>query len=128
MGQLTSSFASTLLNEFRVQFSREVRPPVHLGEGPQVTVNNTVNGSGGTVAIYGTAPEGSWGNVGFASTDNRYQAVENFSKVTGAHTAKVGVDYQRISGSADYDPTAGGAYTFNSLRIPGHVNIRSGVM
>ena len=55
-----------------------------MGAGPQVTVNNTVNGSGGTVAIYGTAPQGSWGNVGFASTDNRYHVVENLSKVSGA--------------------------------------------
>ena len=32
-----------------------------------------------------------------------------------AHSAKVGVDYQRISGHALYDQTTGGAYTFNSL-------------
>jgi hypothetical protein len=115
MGQLTSTLSSNVLNEFRFQFSREVRPRVHLGDGPQVTVNNTQNGSGGAVAIYGTAPEGSWGNVGFASTDNRYQAVENLSRVSGAHTTKIGVDYQRIAGSADYDQAAGGAYTFNSL-------------
>ncbi|MBV9504234.1 MAG: TonB-dependent receptor [Acidobacteriia bacterium] len=115
LGQVTSVLSSTLLNEFRVQFSREVRPRINLGEGPQVTVNNTQNGSGGTVAIYGTAPAGSWGNLGFASTDNREQAVENLSIVNGAHTAKIGVDYQYISGSADYNQTAGGAYTFNSL-------------
>ena len=115
LGQLTSTLSSTLVNELRFQFSREIRPRIHLGLGPQVTVNNTANGSGGTVATYGTAPEGSWGNVGFASTDNRYQLVENFSIVSGAHTTKVGVDYQRIAGTAAYDQTAGGSYTFNSL-------------
>ncbi len=115
LAQLTSTLSNTLVNELRGQFSREIRPRVHLGEGPQVTVNNTVNGSGGTVATYGTAPEGSWGNVGFASTDNRYQIADNLSKVSGAHTAKIGFDYQRIAGTADYDQTAGGAYTFNSL-------------
>ena len=30
-------------------------------------------------ATYGVPPAGSWGNEGFASTDNRYQLVENFS-------------------------------------------------
>jgi len=115
LGQLTSAFSSKLFNEFRFQFSRELRPRIHLGSGPQVTVNNNISGGGGTVAIYGTAPEGSWGNTGFASTDNRYQAVENFSVVSGAHTAKAGVDYQRIAGTAAFDQTASGAYTFNTL-------------
>jgi len=115
LSQVSTALSHTTLNEFRFQFSREVRPRVHLGAGPQVTVNNNVGSAGGTVAIYGTAPEGSWGNVGFASTDDRYQAVENFSIVNGAHTAKMGVDYQRIAGTAAYDQTAGGAYTFNTL-------------
>lgn len=115
MGQLTTTLSSDLLNEFRFQFSREVRPRITLGQGPEVIVNNTQNGSGGTVATYGTAPGGSWGNEGFASTDNRYETVENFSIVNGAHTTKMGVDYQRIAGSADYNQTAGGAYTFSSL-------------
>ncbi len=111
LGQWTSLLSSTKLNELRIQFSREVRPRVHLGAGPQVTVNS----GGSAVAIYGTAPEGSWGNEGFASTDNRYQLVENFSKVSGAHTAKFGVDYQRIAGWALYDQNASGTYLFNSL-------------
>ena len=115
LGQMTSALSNAVLNELRFQFSREVRPRIHLGAGPQVTVNNNIGGGGGTVAIYGTAPEGSWGNVGFASTDNRYQAVENVSIVNGAHTAKLGIDYQRITGTAAYDQTAGGAYTFNTL-------------
>jgi hypothetical protein len=111
LGQWTSVLSNTHLNELRVQFSREVRPRVHLGSGPQATINN----AGSPVAVFGAAPEGSWGNVGFASTDNRYQLVDNYSIVTGAHTAKIGVDYQRLAGSALYDQSAGGAYTFNSL-------------
>src|SRR5207244_10273687 len=39
LGQVTSTLSSTLLNEFRIQFSREIRPRIHLGVGPQVTVN-----------------------------------------------------------------------------------------
>ena len=111
LGQLTSTLSSRHLNELRFQFSREVRPYIDLGTGPQVTVNNL----GSTVAVYGTPPEGSWGNEGFASTDNRYQFVDNFSIVSGAHTTKFGVDYQRIAGWALYDQSAGGTYLFNSL-------------
>jgi hypothetical protein len=111
IGQWTSALSNHFLNELRVQYAREVRPRVHLGAGPQVTVNN----AGSPVALYGTAPEGSWGNVGFSSTDNRAQFVDNVSIVSGAHTAKIGIDYQRISGRALYDQNAGGAYTFNSL-------------
>lgn len=115
LGQLTSSLSNTHLNELRFQFSREVRPRINLGQGPQVTVSNTANGFSGAVATYGTPPAGSWGNEGFASTDNRYELVENFSIVSGAHTLKFGVDYQRIAGWALYNQSAGGVYAFSSL-------------
>jgi len=111
LGQLTSTLSSKNLNELRLQFSHEIRPRIHLGTGPQVTVNN----AGSAVAIYGTAPQGSWGNVGFESRDSRYQLAENFSSVSGAHTTKLGVDYQRLAGNAVYNQTSGGAYTFNSV-------------
>jgi len=107
LGQLTSTLSSSHLNELRIQFSREIRPRIPLGTGPQVSITN--------IATYGTPPAGSWGNEGFASTDNRYQLVDNFSIVSGAHTTKFGVDYQRIAGTALYDQNAGGAYTFNNL-------------
>jgi hypothetical protein len=115
LGQLSTTLSTTHLNELRFQFSREVRPRINLGTGPQVTITN--------VATYGPPPAGSWGNEGFASTDNRYQLVENFSIVSGAHTAKFGVDYQRIDGQAQYNQNAGGTYTFTNLsnylnRIP----------
>lgn len=107
LGQLTSSLSSTHLNELRFQFSREVRPLVKLGTGPEVVITN--------IGTYGAPPAGSWGNEGFASTDNRYQLVENFSIVSGAHTFKFGADYQRIAGWADYNQNAGGVFTFNNL-------------
>lgn len=107
LGQLSSTLSSTHLNELRFQFSREIRPRVALGTGPQVTITN--------IATYGVPPAGSWGNEGFASTDNRYELVENFSIVSGAHTAKFGADYQRIAGWALYNQNAGGTYTFNNL-------------
>ncbi len=105
--QLNSAFSQSHLNELRVQFSHDFRPRVYQGTGPQITVTN--------IATYGPPSSGSWGNVGFASSDNRYQLVDAFSIISGAHTTKFGVDYQRLSGYADYNQTFNGAYTFNTL-------------
>ena len=99
--------SATRLNELRVQLGREVRPRTYQGEGPQVTIGNA--------AIYGPPSSGSWGNVGFASEDNRYHLVDNFSVVSGAHTTKVGVDFLRMAGHALYNQQFNGAYTFSSL-------------
>lgn len=112
VGQLTSALSSSHLNELRLQFSREIRPRAPQGMGPQVNVNN----GGSTVAIYGPQATGlSWGNVGFASTDNRYHFVDNFSIVSGAHSTKIGVDYQRIAGTAVFSGGYNGNYQFSSL-------------
>ena len=99
--------SATRLNELRVQLGREVRPRTYQGEGPQVTIGNA--------AVYGPPSSGSWGNVGFASEDNRYHLVDNFSVVSGAHTTKVGVDFLRMAGHALYNQQFNGAYTFSSL-------------
>jgi hypothetical protein len=107
LGQWTTVLSATRLNELRVQLGREVRPRTYQGEGPQVTIGNA--------AIYGPPSSGSWGNVGFASEDNRYHLVDNFSMVTGAHTTKVGVDYLRTAGHALYNQQFNGAYAFSSL-------------
>jgi hypothetical protein len=106
-GQWTSALSSSHLNELRFQYSRELRPRPYQGSGPQVTVTNA--------AVYGPPSSGVWGNVGFESTDNRYQAVENFSIVTGAHTTTIGGDFQRLAGHALYNGTFNGAYTFNTI-------------
>jgi hypothetical protein len=107
VGQWTTVLSATRLNELRLQVGREVRPRNYQGEGPQVTIGNS--------AVYGPPSSGSWGTVGFASEDNRYHLVDNFSVVTGAHTAKAGIDFLRISGHALYNQQFNGAYAFSSL-------------
>ena len=57
----------------------------------------------------------SYGNIGYQFTDMRYQVVNNVSFVTGAHTAKVGVDSNLINGETVFAAGANGIYTFNSL-------------
>ena len=91
MTQLTTALSAKHLNELRFQFSRELRPRPYQGVGPQVTITNA--------AVYGPPSSGSWGNVGFESTDNTYQFVDNFSIVSGSHNTKLGVDFHRLAGS-----------------------------
>jgi hypothetical protein len=79
VGQFTSAFSASRLNELRVQFSREDRP-----REPN-TLDLTV-----TVAGLGTT-----GRVSFLpslETDDRYQVVNNFTWLRGAHSFRMGVD------------------------------------
>jgi hypothetical protein len=112
MLQLTSVLSSRFLNEFRVQAVREFRPWNTSGSGPEVTVRN----SGATVAIYGPQATGlSYGNIGYRFTDMRYQVINNLSFVSGAHTAKFGVDSNLVNGKTTFNAGWNGIYTFNSL-------------
>ncbi len=112
LGQLTSALSSNRLNELRLQFGREVRPRTAQGAGPQVTVQQ----GGATVSVYGPQATGvSFGNGQFPSADNRSEAADNFSIVSGAHSAKFGVDLLRISTNMTYSPGQNGHYIFTSL-------------
>ncbi len=112
LGQLTSTPSSRYINELRFQFARELRPRSTQGAGPQVTVQS----AGATVAQYGPpAALSSFGSLTYASTDNRYQAVDNFSIVSGAHTTKLGVDYTHVAGGLLFNGGNNGLYLFPSL-------------
>jgi hypothetical protein len=112
MLQLSSVLSNRFLNEFRIQAVREFRPWNTSGSGPEVTVRN----AGATVAIYGPQATGlSYGNIGYQFSDTRYHVVNNLSFVTGAHTAKVGIDANVVNGRTTFNPGWNGIYTFNSL-------------
>jgi hypothetical protein len=114
MVQLTSVLSSRYINEFRVQRVREYRP-WDPGTGPEVTVRhgNPVQ----TLAIYGPQATGlSYGNIGYRFTDTRYQFIDNFSVVTGAHTVKLGFDSNRVNGKTTFNPGWNGTYRFDSLQ------------
>lgn len=112
MGQLTSALSSNRLNELRLQLGREVRPRSAQGSGPQVTVQQ----GGATVAVYGPQATGvSFGNGAFPSADNRHEVADNFSIISGAHSAKFGVDLLHISTNMTYSPGQNGHYIFTSL-------------
>jgi len=112
MGQLTSVVSSNLLNELRLQLGREDRPRSPQGSGPQVTVQNL----GATIGVYGPQATGvSWGNGQFPWVEERNEAADNFSVVSGAHTTKFGVDILHIGTNVTFAPGENGAYVFTSL-------------
>jgi hypothetical protein len=110
--ELSSVLSARRLNEFRFSFGREERPRAAQGTGAQVTVQN----AGATLATYGPQGTGiSFGNGQFPSRDNRFQIADNLSIVSGAHTAKFGVDFMRIASDVTFSPGSNGVYTFSSL-------------
>jgi hypothetical protein len=114
MAQLTTVLSSRHVNELRVQAVREYRP-WDPGNGPEVTVRN--GNPVQTVAIYGPQATGlSYGNIGYKFTDWRYQFIDNFSIVTGAHTLKFGVDSNSIRSNTTFNPGWNGTYRFDSLQ------------
>lgn len=113
VGQLHTVISPRTINELRVSLQREYRP-WDPGSTPEVTVRN--GSPVQTVAIYGAQGTGlSYGNVGYKFTDKRYQFVDNFSVVTGAHTMKLGVDANLVFGETVFNPGFNGTYRFDSL-------------
>ena len=112
MTQLTSFLSPNHINELRFQFSRESRPRSTVGTGPEVTVWNARE----LVGYYGPQASGlGFGNLGFASSDDRMQLVNNFSVVHGGHSTKLGFDFSHISGNMLFKPGANALYHFATL-------------
>ncbi|MBI4463622.1 MAG: TonB-dependent receptor [Acidobacteria bacterium] len=112
LGQLTSFLSPSMINELRFQFARELRPRSTNGTGPEVTLWN----AGELVGYYGPQASGlGFGNLGFSSSDNRMQLVNNFSAIHGSHSLKAGFDFSRISGNIVFNPGSNALYLFNSL-------------
>lgn len=112
LAQLTSIINPSAINELRFQYSRESRPRITSGAGPEVTVRN----AGQIISVYGPQASGlSFGNLGYASTDSRVQFADNISLVRGAHSAKFGVDMIRTNGELTFNAGANGQYDFGSL-------------
>jgi len=91
-GQLVSSIGSTKLNELRFQYAHRHQQSVgnsDSGTGPAVLITG-VAGFGG--AVSGTGQ----GNAGFDFKQNITQAIDNFTYLRGAHSYKVGFDWQHI--------------------------------
>ncbi len=82
VGQFTSFFSNSIVNEFRGQYSREERPRLANAEQPTVTTN---------VGVFGT--------VSFLPTtqfDWRAQAADNITWTKGNHTIKFGGEFNHV--------------------------------
>ncbi|WP_291988046.1 TonB-dependent receptor [Luteitalea sp.] len=106
-GQLVSSFGSSILNEFRVQYARRVqgREANDLsGTGPAINIPGVAN-FGGPIATASDA--------GFGFTQGIFQVVNNFTYIRGNHSYKFGGDIQLIND--ERTATLLQLYTFPSI-------------
>jgi hypothetical protein len=101
LAQLTSFLSSTLVNEFRFQYSHENRPRLSNELSPLMQ-----NGFGtfGTVSFLPTT-----------ESDYRLQFGNNLSVLRGDHTMKFGVDVNRTKASQIFAQGQTGIFSFSGL-------------
>ncbi|MGI8672495.1 MAG: TonB-dependent receptor domain-containing protein, partial [Luteitalea sp.] len=89
-GQLVSSFGSSMLNEFRVQYARRV----------QGREGNELSATGPAINIPGVAnfggPIAGAADAGFGFSQGIFQVINNFTHIRGNHSYKFGGDFQLI--------------------------------
>jgi outer membrane receptor protein involved in Fe transport len=102
---LTSTFTTTLVNEFRVQFARDEEPGTNNSEDPELQIRSP----------FGTLFFGRNNFSPRETTINRAQVVENLSWVRGAHNVKGGADFVTDSTLNFFPGSFGGIYVFNSF-------------
>ncbi|MFY9573489.1 MAG: carboxypeptidase regulatory-like domain-containing protein, partial [Blastocatellia bacterium] len=104
VGQFTSFFSSTIVNEFRGQFVREERPRPANSISPNVS--NTV-GTYGTVNFLGQ-------NIEF---DRRYQAADSLTWAKNNHTFKFGTEYNHIFISQLFGFNQTGSFSISGTNV-----------
>lgn len=110
--QLVTTFSPTLLNEFRFQYAREARPRFY--DGPDIPDV----GIGGLDPVTGEFTTFRFGRPFFLpvpEVDKRYQFTDNFSIIKGAHSIKLGFDYNQTNTSQTFVGFARGRYIFGSI-------------
>jgi hypothetical protein len=110
--QLVTTFSPRLLNEFRFQYAREARPRFY--DGPDIADV----GIGGNDPLTGEPTAFRFGRPFFLpvpEVDKRYQFTDNFSIIKGAHSIKMGFDYNQTNTSQTFVGFARGRYIFASV-------------
>ena len=103
--------AATLLNEFRFQFAREDRPRPY--DGPNITGQSRPLPD--TAFDFGSGYR--FGEPFFIPVeyyDTRVQFNDNVSFLRGAHTIKVGVEFNRVNSVQTFVGFANGRYIFGT--------------
>ena len=110
-GSLISTFSSAVLNEFRFQTAKENRPRPY--NGPDV--RNQSRPLPDTAFDFGSSYR--FGMPFFIPVeyyDTRLQFNDNVSYLAGAHSIKVGVEYNRVNSVQTFIGFANGRYIFSS--------------
>jgi hypothetical protein len=101
LGQLTTFFTPTMVNEFRAQYSKENRPRLANEHSPELR--------GG----YGT-----FGTVNFlptTQTDYRVQLANNTTYILSSHTVKLGGEFNYAKASQVFAFRQFGSFSFSGL-------------
>ncbi len=105
--QDTWTIGNNKVNEFRFQYARR---------GLSYFYNTNISGgSDPAVNIPGYAYFGREPYSYIQRTEQRYQAVDNFSWTIGTHNTKFGVDFDYIPTTATFTVNYGGVYDFGSF-------------
>ncbi|HVS31766.1 MAG TPA: carboxypeptidase regulatory-like domain-containing protein [Thermoanaerobaculia bacterium] len=110
-GSLISSFSSDLLNEFRFQTAKEQRPRPY--NGPNITGQSRPLPD--TAFDFGSGYR--FGMPFFIPVeyyDTRVQLNNNVSYLRGAHSFKVGAEFNRVNSAQTFLGFANGRYIFSS--------------
>ena len=113
MGQFTSIFTSSLINEMRAQFAREERPRPANAMEPLLT--NATIGSVGTVSFLGQ-------NTQF---DRRFQIADSLTWTKSNHSLKFGGEYNHTLVSQLFGFNQFGTYTLSGSNVPVLLDIMS---
>jgi hypothetical protein len=130
VGGLTSTFQSSLLNEFRFQFARENRPRPY--NGPLITGQSRPLPD----TAFDFAKSYRFGEPFFIPVkyyDTRVQLTNNVSYLRGPHDIKAGFEYNRVNSVQTFLGFANGRYIFDStdgflnyLKNPKYVECSNG--
>jgi len=110
-GTLISTLSSALVNEFRFQVAREDRPRPY--EGPNITGQSRPLPD----TAFDFAKAYRFGEPFFIPVqyyDTRLQFNDNVSFLTGQHTIKAGVEYNRLNSTQTFLGFANGRWIFSS--------------
>jgi hypothetical protein len=110
-GSLVSTFTSNLVNEFRFQWAREDRPRPY--SGPTASTGRPFPDTG--IDFGGQYRFGMPFFIPVDDHDTRLQLVENATYLTGAHTIKGGLEFNRVNTAQTFRGFANGRYIFDSV-------------
>ncbi len=104
VGQLVSTFGSSVVNELRGQIARETRPRLSNSEVPNLVTSFANIGAAGSATSSFLPNE---------EHDTRYQIVEALTYLKGNHNFKFGGEYSRINAAQTFGFNQFGRYNLS---------------